>query len=199
MSIPQFNIDVFRAINDLGKEFSSLNPVVIFVAEYTLYLLALSIVVYWFTYHNGNRVMVIRGGVAFILAEIAGKIAGLLHSHYQPFAVLSNVSKLVEHEIDNSFPSDHTILFFSFCFSFWLANKKSGWPWLVLAFCVGISRIWVGVHYPIDVAVGALFGMVAALLVYWMEPKFSFTKQLIALYDRAEQYMLPSSKRSRNY
>ncbi|MDM5154971.1 undecaprenyl-diphosphatase [Bacillus sp. DX1.1] len=199
MSFSQLNIDVFRSINDLGKQYSSLNPIVVFLAEYMLYFLCLGIVVYWFTRTNTNRMMVIHAVTAFILAEILGKMVGHLHSHYQPFAVLSHVNKLIEHDIDNSFPSDHSIMFFSICVSFWLVRKKEGWLWLVLAFCVAFSRIWVGVHYPVDVATGALFGIISALFVYWLMPKVSFITQLLSLYEKTEQRILPSKNKSKNF
>lgn len=199
MSFSQLNVDVFRLINDLGKQYSSLNPFVVFLAEYMLYFLCLAIVLYWFTRTEKNRLMVIHGGIAFIGAEIIGKIAGQFYSHHQPFAVLPHVNKLIEHEIDNSFPSDHTILFFSICVSFFLVRKKAGWLWLVPAFGVAISRIWVGVHFPVDVVVGALLGTISALFVYWTAPKLSFIKQLLALYERVEQHILPSKDKSKNF
>ncbi|MEZ2659515.1 undecaprenyl-diphosphatase [Aneurinibacillus aneurinilyticus] len=198
MSFSQFNIDAFRLINDLGKQYPYLNPVIVFLADYMLYFLCLSIVVYWFTRTNQNRMMVIQAVLAFIFAELLGRIAGQFHSHYQPFAVLPHVNKLIEHDIDNSFPSDHTILFFSVCISFWLVRKKSGWLWLMLPFCVAISRIWVGVHYPIDVVTGAFLGVISALFVYWLVPKLSSIKQLLALYEKMEQQVLPSKDKSKN-
>ncbi|WP_243526792.1 undecaprenyl-diphosphatase [Bacillus pseudomycoides] len=199
MSFSQFNIDAFRWINDLGKQYSSLNPIMVFVAEYMLYALVLGVLIYWFTRNNKNRMMIIQGGLAFIVAEIIGKIVGQFHSHYQPFAVLPKVNQLVEHEIDNSFPSDHTILFFSICFSIWLVRKKEGWLWLMLAFCVAISRIWVGVHYPIDVVTGALVGIISALFVYWIAPKLSFIKQLLGIYERMEQHVIPMKNNSKDF
>ncbi|MFJ8529576.1 undecaprenyl-diphosphatase [Bacillus sp. NPDC094106] len=199
MSFSQLNIDAFRVINDLGKQYSFLNSTMIFLAEYMVYFLGLIIIVYWFTGSRKNRMMVIQAMVAFVTAEIIGKIAGKFHSNYQPFAVLPDVNKLVNHAVDNSFPSDHTILFFSICFSFWLVRKKIGWLWFVLAFCVAISRIWVGVHYPFDVAIGALIGSISALLSYWLTTKFSFIKQLFTLYERVEQHVLPSKNKSKGF
>ncbi|WP_018768095.1 undecaprenyl-diphosphatase [Bacillus sp. 105MF] len=199
MPFSQFNIDAFRWINDLGKQNPSLNPMMVFVAEYMLYALVLGVLIYWFTRNNKNRMMIIQGGLAFIVAEIIGKIVGQFYSHHQPFAVLPNVNQLVEHEIDNSFPSDHTILFFSICVSIWLVRKKEGWLWLILAFCVAISRIWVGVHYPIDVVTGALVGIISALFVYWIAPKLSFIKRLLGLYERMEKHVIPVKNNSKDF
>ena len=199
MSFSQFNIDVFRAINDLGKQYSFLNSAMVFLAEYMVYILGLIIIVYWFTGARKSRMMVIQAMIAFVIAEVIGKIVGKFHFNSQPFAVLPDVHKLVDHAVDNSFPSDHTILFFSICFSFWLVRKKTGWLWLILAFCVAISRIWVGVHYPFDVAIGALIGCISALFSYWFVPKFSFITQLLTLYERVEQYVLPSKNKSKGF
>ncbi|MGG0281490.1 undecaprenyl-diphosphatase [Bacillus pacificus] len=197
MTFSQFNIDSFRTINDLGKQYSFLNPAIVFLAEYMVYIFALIILVYWFTGSRKSRMMIIQAMVAFVIAEVIGKIAGKVHLNYQPFAVLPDVNKLVDHAVDNSFPSDHTILFFSICFSFWLVRKKTGWLWLILALCVAISRIWVGVHYPFDVAIGALIGCISAVFSYWLVPKLSFIRQLLTQYERVEKHVLPSKNNSK--
>ncbi|HDR7664956.1 undecaprenyl-diphosphatase [Bacillus wiedmannii] len=199
MSFSQFNIDIFRAINDLGKQYSFLNSTMVFLAEYMVYILALIILAYWFTGARKSRVMAIQAMIAFVIAEVIGKIAGKFHLNYQPFAALPDVNKLIDHTVDNSFPSDHTILFFSICFSFWLVRKKTGWLWLILAFCVAISRIWVGVHYPFDVAVGALIGCISAVFSYWLVPKLSFIRQLLTQYERVEKHVLPSKNKSKQF
>ncbi|MCY7780987.1 undecaprenyl-diphosphatase [Bacillus haynesii] len=196
MFFSELNIDVFRFINDLGKEYSMLNPAVYFLAEYMMYFLGAWLVIYWFTRKTKNRLMVIYAVIAFVIAEILGKMIGSLYSNYQPFATLPNVNKLIEHEIDNSFPSDHTILFFSIGFLIFLFHKKTGWLWLVLAFTVGISRIWSGVHYPFDVAAGALLGVLSALFVFWTAPKLSFIHQMLTLYEKVEQRIFPSKSKS---
>lgn len=199
MSFSQLNIDTFRAINDLGKQYSSLNSTMVFLAEYMVYFLCLIIIIYWFTQSRKNKMMIIQAMVAFVIAEIIGKLAGKFHLNYQPFAVLPDVNKLVDHAVDNSFPSDHTILFFSICFSFWLVHKKTGSLLLTLAFCVAISRIWVGVHYPFDVITGALIGIISALFSYWLTPKITFIKQLLNLYEKVEQNVIPSKNKSKNF
>ena len=43
--------------------------------------------------------------------------------------------------------------------------RKYGVPALTLAFLIALSRLYVGVHYPLDVLCGALSGTVIALLV----------------------------------
>ena len=83
-----------------------------------VYILALIILAYWFIGSRKSRMMVIQAMVAFVIAEVIGKVAGKFHLNYQPFAVLPHVNKLVDHAVDNSFPSDHTILFFNLFFIF---------------------------------------------------------------------------------
>jgi undecaprenyl-diphosphatase len=49
------------------------------------------------------------------------------------------------------------------CFCYWF-----GWwgaPWVALAFLVGISRIYVGAHYPSQVLFGWILGALTALIV----------------------------------
>ncbi len=171
------NISIFRLINDLGKEYPFLNPAWVFIAEYIIFLVALAGIVFWFNNGKKNRMMVICAVVTAPLAVIIGKVAGLFHSNFQPFAELANVNQLVEKTVGNSFPSDHTILVFSFCVTFWLFKRGWGFLWLLLAFLVGISRIWVGVHYPLDVLAGAGISILTAVAVYKMAPRMGLDRK----------------------
>lgn len=199
MDAMEVNIHYFRMINDLGKQYPSLNPVFFVIAEYTVYVLALSALIYWFTRKNRNRLMIVCAGFTFLLAEALGKLAGTFHYNAQPFAELSDVNQLVVKAVNNSFPSDHTILFFSFCMTYWLFRKKAGFVWMLLAICVGISRMWVGVHYPADVIVGALISIGTALSVYLIVPRLYVVQRALELYEKAEQVVLPTKSRSKGF
>ena len=47
-----------------------------------------------------------------------------------------------------------------------------GWMWIPIAFFVGISRVYVGVHYPSQVLLGWLCGAFAGFLVVTMHRKW---------------------------
>ncbi|WP_412890067.1 undecaprenyl-diphosphatase [Bacillus sp. 1P06AnD] len=172
------NIHMFRMVNDLGKDYTFLNPIFVFIAQYTVYLLGLAVVIYFFSKPAKNKIMVVSIAFSLVLAEILAKIVGLFHTNNQPFAELAHVNKLIEKTVDNSFPSDHTILFFTVCFSFFFFGKKGRWLWVIAAFCVGISRIWVGVHYPFDVIVGALLGILSSYIGYRVIPRLKIVRKI---------------------
>ena len=68
-------------------------------------------------------------------------------------------------ESDYSFPSGHTNAASACMVPAFLLGKKS-WSWLCLlfAFLMGVSRIYLVVHYPSDVLGGLIMGTLAGLL-----------------------------------
>ena len=176
----EVNIQVFRTINNLGKDYSFLNPFIIFIAEYTLVLLIFAVLFYWFSRSKINRIMVIAALLSVVLAEIIGKLISMLHFNYQPFVVLSDVNQLIGKEVGNSFPSDHTIICFAVCFTFFFFKSRFKYFWVGLALLVGLSRMWVGVHYPADVLTGAFVAVGSAYICYKFIPNNSGIQKLFS-------------------
>ncbi len=79
-----------------------------------------------------------------------------------------------------SFPSIHAADHFAMAvFMILIFCKKWRWIWLwgiLWAGVISVSRIYVGVHYPIDVFCGALYGSFVGWLMsrlyYWLQIKF---------------------------
>ncbi|GAA0434167.1 phosphatase PAP2 family protein [Streptomyces luteireticuli] len=70
---------------------------------------------------------------------------------------------------DWSFPSNHATLAAATAVAVWFVSRRLGLLTAVAALAMAASRVWVGVHYPHDVAagvaVGALTAAVLAVLV----------------------------------
>jgi len=80
-------------------------------------------------------------------------------------------------ESDKSFPSGHTTAAFAAMVPvFLLGNKKVSWTALIFAVLMGVSRIYLAVHYPSDViggvVVGTVAGMIGTLIAYKLPRKY---------------------------
>ncbi|GAA3314934.1 phosphatase PAP2 family protein [Nonomuraea dietziae] len=66
---------------------------------------------------------------------------------------------------DWSFPSNHAVIAAASAGALTLVWRRLAWLVLPLAALMAFSRVFVGVHYPHDVAIGYLFGVTMAPLL----------------------------------
>jgi undecaprenyl-diphosphatase len=78
----------------------------------------------------------------------------------RPWQVITDLQTLSTFGNNDSFPSAHSALAFTVATFIYHYYKPAGVVAFSLAIFVGLSRIFVGVHYPIDVFFGALIGIV---------------------------------------
>ena len=65
----------------------------------------------------------------------------------------------------HSFPSGHTAVAFAAATVLARLVPRASPAFFVLALAIGYSRVYVGVHWPLDVVGGAVIGLVTALLL----------------------------------
>lgn len=65
-----------------------------------------------------------------------------------------------------AFPSSHATNIAGFATLFALFYRKQTWIFVLIAFLIGYSRVYVGKHYPADVLFGWFLGAVIGYLVY---------------------------------
>lgn len=102
-------------------------------------------------------------GAAALVALGIAQVIGALVDRPRPYASLAGVHVLINRSADVSFPSDHATTAGAVAVGLWFVDRRFGVIAGVAAVLMAIARVYVGVHYPLDVVAGlALGGMVAA-------------------------------------
>jgi undecaprenyl-diphosphatase len=96
------------------------------------------------------------GIIAFSVQWIAKKLI----TAERPF--ISGIHSLYQYGGYDSFPSGHAIVFMTLAVTVYLFHKTWGKFFIGLALIIGIFRIVVGIHWPIDILVGWIIGIIIA-------------------------------------
>ena len=112
-----------------------------------------------------------RVGVAALLALLIGLLCTNLTlkplcARPRPWLDVPGLVNLLGESAYRSFPSGHSTSAFAFAFAMWFGAPKKWMKWvsMVVAILMGLSRLYVGVHYPTDIIGGILVGLLAGWL-----------------------------------
>ena len=116
-----------------------------------------------------------RNGLLVLFSLLAdlilcNKILKPLFDRTRPYYVL-DYEPLIPPVGDASFPSGHTAVSFAAATAIYAINRKWGIAAYAFAVLMGFSRLYLGVHFPLDVFCGAIVGTVAAKLVLFLAKK----------------------------
>ena len=121
-----------------------------------------------------------RGGAAALLALLLGALCTNvvlknLGQRPRPYTVVEGLVPLRTAGDPSSFPSGHSCAAFAAGLA-WAGTCSARWARIaavVSAVCMGLSRLYVGVHYPTDVLTGAVIGTCCGILASWVVRRVS--------------------------
>ena len=130
-------------------------------AEWLIMLVPATLVLMWLRGSPEVRAVALRAALAIGFALLANAIVALFWFSQRPF-VIGLSENILQHDGDSSFPSDHATIMFTMAFVLVSSvHTRSVGIWLTLAALVTAwARVYVGVHYPLDM-VGALLMAIA--------------------------------------
>lgn len=118
-----------------------------------------------FTILERHQKAVMAAFVAMGLTNLVVKLINLGFYRSRPFQVLDNVQLLFYRPTDSSLPSNAAAVAFTMVAAIMLTNRRLGVALLIMASLWALARIYMGVHFPLDIVAGAALGYVSGLLV----------------------------------
>lgn len=120
--------------------------------------------------------------IAIAAALAVDTVLKSVFAEIRPCRVVPGVHTLLpcDPPADYAFPSNHTVIVAAFAVALLLVNRKWGLWALVFAVLMGVSRVYVGAHYPHDVLAGFVVGAgIGALGLVVREPLAKVAVRLI--------------------
>ncbi len=168
---------VFQSINGLSGKHATLDLLGIFLAQYLAYFLIVGFLMALFLVRNWRLKFYAFSLVALSVILARGILVELIRFIYyrpRPPLVLP-INALIAVDNSASFPSGHAAAFFALGAAVFYLNKKWGIVLLASAAIMGLARVFVGVHWPLDILGGAVVGMLSAVIAHQIMPA-SFKK-----------------------
>lgn len=173
---------IFQGLNE--RLFWAINGASFPLGDYLMYLFTLSgetasaaalglAAMHFYRGLSRNNVILfaaalLAGGVAVhVIKQNLAMDRPLAHFAAQDPALANKVRVPFERLYHRTFPSGHTQTAFSVAVLFALLFKRHRGYWLAWACVTGVSRIYLGVHFPADVLAGAAAGAATAAGTYY--------------------------------
>lgn len=156
---------LFEKINGLVFTSKVLDYIGMFFADFCQYVIGAMIIVLllW----KKNRIMVLSAAISVFLSRLViAEIVKIIVQRARPYMVLETANKIINENADfKSMPSGHAAIFFALAMAIYFYNKKLGIFLFASAILISLARIFCGVHWPSDILVGAIIGIISAIII----------------------------------
>lgn len=180
--------NIFNAINGLAGKNHMLDSIMLFSSQKLPYIFAAAIVVVYLIGVIGKKKKARGIAVNTVVFTAINLLISMIIGHFyyapRPFVNDPNANLLYPHKPNSSFPSDHSVASMSIALGLNRYNKVLGTIGVLLSILMGISRVYVGHHYPQHVV--ASFVMVIILNVFYT--KF-LSKRVQKIYFSIEKHI----------
>lgn len=138
------------------------------LADYAIWLIPVGLMLGWLRSGNSIRKTLLLATLTALLGLLLNQAIGLVWHHPRPF-MIGLGHTFSQHAAESSFPSDHLTLLWSVAFILLghRATRATGVALSLLGLPIAWARIYLGVHFPLDM-IGAVLvaGLSAGLCTH---------------------------------
>ena len=137
-------------------------------------MVVMTAALWFFSRPGGDRKWKLACGSAFASAALAYAVAFTIHHAWdrpRPYET-HHISHPWSSTTDASFPSDHSSVSYAIAVAVLAFDPVAGVIFLLVATTIAVGRLFIGAHYPSDVLVGLVVGLLAAGVVVRFLPRF---------------------------
>ena len=138
-----------------------------FFGEYAIFVVPLLLATGWLRGNARSRKVWLEASVSMLAGLLINQVIALLWPHPRPF-MLGLGHNLISHAANASFPSDHLTGLWAFAFSL-AVHRSQRMTAMVLVFLglpMAWARIYLGVHFPLDMLGAAWVAGFSAWLAF---------------------------------
>ena len=161
---------LFLDVNRFAGHTGWLHSPLLAYATYGVGLFALLLIAGWWLARRRNDLAVVSAalwaGAGTLLAVVVAQPINHLVAEARPWRSLPHALILAGHSTDFSFPSDHAVMAGAVTAGILLYHRLLGAVAAAAAVVLCFARVYIGAHYPQDVAAGLLLGAAVVLLGY---------------------------------
>ncbi|WNS77456.1 undecaprenyl-diphosphatase [Bacillus sp. DTU_2020_1000418_1_SI_GHA_SEK_038] len=154
---------IFKTINQLSGRCYPIDLLMILISKRIRYLFIFVLITMWFR-NSSNKIASRNAVISAGITTLINIFIKLFYFKQRPF-IKRRVGILIASKLDSSFPSKHTLLVFAISTSIFIYERFIGSIMWILSVLTGLSRIWVGHHYPSDIIGSALLGTITSILI----------------------------------
>jgi undecaprenyl-diphosphatase len=172
------DLRLFRLINQLSGHFSPIDKFMILISNRIRYVYVL-ILLFTAIKNRANKRIAVETGGSILLSLLLHMLIKMFFYKPRPFKK-RRVGILIPSKMDSTFPSKHTLLSFAASTSVFMLHRSLGTIMYVMSLLTGLSRIWVGHHYPSDIIGSAVLGSITSLVTRAViQPDFKHSNDTI--------------------
>ncbi|MDD5605090.1 MAG: phosphatase PAP2 family protein [Dehalococcoidales bacterium] len=161
--------NLFLWINGLSGRFPIIDNIISAIANdyFIIVFCCMIMMALWTGIKNADNRRHMQKGIMVASSSLgtAQGMVEIINNFWQrprPFEEL-DVNLLFYPPTDPSFPSNSASVLFAMAWGIFLYDRKVGSVLLAIAASMGFSRVYVGIHYPLDIIGGAALGFLVAL------------------------------------